>query len=282
MRQFFSSCNQDSSLMTGYSVNLGQALIRHRAELVERAGRVEAERAHRVMTQFIANMSHELRTPLNAIIGFSHHLKDNDEAAGDPRQVEEYSTYIHRSAQTLLHIINEILNISKIQSGKVQVAPEDMSLNEVLLASAREFEQAARDGGVELSMELADEERDIHADPAKIKQIFTNIISNAVKFTARGGRVDIRVRWIGDDTVETIIRDDGIGMSAEDIAVAITPFGQVESKLTSGKQGTGLGLPIARALIEMHGGRLDIASARGCGTNMVIKLPVKGRFSGAI
>jgi two-component system cell cycle sensor histidine kinase PleC len=266
--------NKKNSLIAEYSDLLGNAVLRHRAQIAERAGRVEAERADRLKSSFLANMSHELRTPLNAIIGFSQILKETDPHPVDPAKIQEYATYINDTAKQLLAIINDVLEISKLQCSEPVLDAQDVLLMEVLRSCDAVVRLAAEKAGVKLVYRIRRDLPMVKGDPVKLKQIFSNLLSNAVKFTPPGGSVHLKADLAGDQQALIVIRDSGCGMTADEIEVALAPFGQVESELNRSYEGTGLGLPIAKALVELHRGTFAIESKRHIGTQVTITLPL--------
>jgi two-component system cell cycle sensor histidine kinase PleC len=265
-----------SSLLNEYASLLGDAVLRHRARIAEHSARVEAELASRVKSEFIANMSHELRTPLNAIIGFSKLLAEQGPSRLAPSEITDYANLIRDAAGHLLSVINNILDISKIQSGKCTIDMREVSIGEVLSASASSFRLMAQSAGVNLDERIDPSLPIILGDNVKLRQVFTNLISNALKFTRSGGSVTIKARQGVDGGVVVEICDTGIGMSEQDLAVALTPFGQVDASHARWREGTGLGLPIARALVQLHEGNLTIRSKKEVGTEVMVTLPAPG------
>ncbi len=262
------------TLSSEYSELLSSAMLRQRAAIAERARRVEAEQANKIKSMFIANMSHELRTPLNAIIGFSRFLKKIDEHDIKSEQVIEYSGYIADTAQHLLEIINDVLDISKIQCGKTEIDEQNILIGEVLMSSLTLVRIAAEEAGVRLLEDIPSNLPLIIGDPVKLRQIFANLLSNAVKFTPPSGTVQIVAQIVSEAYMKISIMDSGAGMTEEEISIAIKPFGQVESELNRKFEGTGLGLPIAKAYVELHGGQLEIKSEKSVGTTVSVFLPL--------
>ena len=237
--------------------------------------RSQAEMANHAKSEFLANMSHELRTPLNAIIGFSEIIAH--ELFG-PLGNEKYLDYmkdIHQSSLHLLGIINDVLDMSKIEAGKQELSKELLNIRHLIEEVIRMMREQAEKRAIELVTKLSDEEVEIWADELAIKKIFLNLLSNAIKFSRDGGEVCIRVVSDEPDLAVVEFEDHGIGMTEEELERALQPFGQAKPSTTSNYGGTGLGLPITKGLIEAHGGRLAIESRTGQGTIARISLPTE-------
>ena len=260
--------SKQSSLMAEYSSLLAESVLRHKAWLAEHQARIERELASQVKSQFIANMSHELRTPLNTVIGFAKLIGEHQQRPLKAEEVVEYADLIRDAATHLLAVLNDILDISKMQSGKYTIDAREVALDEILQVSAATFGQAALEAEVKLVCEIDPELPTVKGDPAKLHRIFANLISNAVRFTPSGGSVSLMARPSEDGGVAVTVRDTGLGMTSGEIAVALTPFAQVDSR-----DGPGLGLPIAKALAQLHGGALTIRSERSRGTEVTVRLP---------
>ncbi len=241
----------------------------------------EAEVANHAKSEFLANMSHELRTPLNAILGFSETIAM--ELMG-PIENEKYLGYardIHKSGALLLSIINDILDLAKIEAGKHELNEEAVDLQHCIETVAGLLRPRIVETGVALGLELPANLPRLWADDRLLQQILLNLLSNAAKFTIEG-TIAITAGLDAENRASIAVRDTGIGMSAEDIVVALTPFGQVASALTRGEQGTGLGVPLARALAERHGGELSIDSKPGSGTCVTVRFPAHRTLSGKV
>jgi two-component system cell cycle sensor histidine kinase PleC len=268
-----------SSLMGEYATLLADAVLRQRARDAEHAARVETELASRVKSEFIANMSHELRTPLNTVIGFAKLIGEAKRHQLSSDQIVEYADLIRDAATHLLTVINDILDISKMQSGKYTLDAREVDLKEVVEATMASFNRNAADLGVTIACRADAPLPAVRGDPAKLRQVFNNLISNAVKFTPPGGSVNVNVNALSDGGVTVTIRDTGVGMTKAEIAVALTPFSQVDASHSRWREGAGLGLPIARALVQLHGGSLEVRSAKSLGTEVAVTLPSRHQVS---
>jgi signal transduction histidine kinase len=237
-----------------------------------RRAKDEAEIASRSKSEFLANMSHELRTPLNAIIGFSEIIAAEKFGLLGNRRYVDCAGDIHDSGQHLLAVINDVLDISKIEVGEFAQVEEVIDLGEIVDSCMRLVKPRADESGVALELARPEALPPLTADGRRVKQILLNILSNAVKFTPQGGRVTLRVKR-ASEALALVVEDTGIGIAANDIATALRPFGQVENGFARKYQGTGLGLPLAKAMAESHGGSLEIESTPGSGTTVTIRLP---------
>ncbi len=233
----------------------------------------QAEIANRTKTEFLANMSHELRTPLNAIIGFSEILKDELRGPGHP-SYKVYAKDIYESGTLLLAVINDILDLSKIEAGRQELHLDDVPPMQIVRSCVNLVRERAHSAGVQIALLGATQPFDeVRCDPIKLKQILLNLLSNAIKFTPRGGSVTVGVARQTSAITEFVVADTGIGMRREDIPTALEPFRQVDSSMSRRYEGTGLGLPLARALAELHGGTLTIDSEPKQGTTVCVAIP---------
>ncbi|MCB1520837.1 MAG: HAMP domain-containing histidine kinase [Hyphomicrobiaceae bacterium] len=272
---------KSNSLMGEYSTLLGDAVLRYRTRVAEHTARLESELANRVKSEFISNMSHELRTPLNTVIGFSKILAGHDRRRLPDEEIVEYAQLINDSAVHLLSVINDILDISKIQSGKYTIDARETPIDEIIQVCVTSLRKVAFDAGVTIDNLLPQYLPPVRGDAAKLRQAMSNILSNAVKFTPKGGRIVIEGAATKDGGLVVSIADSGVGMTEDEIMIALTPFGQVDGTRARWREGAGLGLPIAQALIDLHGGRIAIKSKKGEGTIVSIMLPSRHEVSAA-
>jgi signal transduction histidine kinase len=232
-----------------------------------------AEAASRTKSEFLANMSHELRTPLNAIIGFSDMIRTGMLGA-DVARISDYAGDIHSSGQFLLNLINDILEVSRIEAGKLELQEEAVDMDEVVDGALRMLHNQTARAGIVVHKTIEQPLPRLFADQRRVSQVLLNLLSNAVKFTHEGGAIKVTACRRGD-AMSVIIADSGIGIAADDLPRVLEPFGQVDSLLSRNHKGTGLGLPLAVRLMQLHGGRLDIESIVGTGTTVTVTFPAE-------
>jgi PAS domain S-box-containing protein len=271
-----SPLHDDSGKLIHFVGILQDATNRIRTEENLREAKDQAEVANRAKSEFLANVSHELRTPLNAILGFTEIMQLEMFGPLGAQQYHTYAKDVHDSGQLLLDIINDILDLSKIEAGRMELFPEPVEAKDVFDACLRLVSGRATSNGVVLQSELPPDLPKIRVDPRAVRQMLTNLLTNAVKFTPKGGRVSLSARLDGDQ-VELTVADTGIGIAAKDIAKVLEPFGQADNPHSRRQQGTGLGLPIVKALVEQSGGGFRLESRLDAGTTVTLRLPaVKG------
>ena len=235
--------------------------------------RDQAESANRAKSEFLATMSHELRTPLNAIIGFSEMIRDEMFGPEGVGRYRDYAKDIHYSAQHLLSIINDILDLSKVESGVNELHDDRIDVANLIGSVDRLVRNRARRNEIALEHDVPEVLPGLEADERKLKQILVNLLTNAIKFTEAGGAVTLKVWCRPDSGFVFQIIDTGIGIAPKDIPKALSQFGQVDSALNRKQAGTGLGLPLSKSLAELHGGSLDLQSQLGIGTTVTLRLP---------
>jgi PAS domain S-box-containing protein len=233
---------------------------------------VQLATANRSKSEFLTNTSHELRTPLNAIIGFADIIKSEMLGPLGHEQYKEYADDISTSGQHLLNLINDLLDMAKIEAGKLDIKQEEVDLGVSANECMRMVREKAASGGLTLNLEISNPAPVITGDRLKVKQILLNLMSNAIKFTDRGGAVTVSVQ---EDVDEVMVRvaDTGVGIAADDFDRVLAPFGQVDASLSRHNEGTGIGLPLTKALMELHHGTLELDSAVGAGTTVTLRFP---------
>lgn len=232
-----------------------------------------AEVSNHAKSEFLAQISHELRTPLNAIIGFAEIIKSQTFGPITQRPYNEYIGDILSSAQRLLNVINDILEASKAEAGKLEMVESNMNAAAVISAATRMVGDLANKAEINLQLAKISPLIVIRADQRKLRQILLSLLSNAIKFTGKGGRVEVSAEVNSKDEFLIIVRDNGIGMEPEEISKALAAFAQVDQRLSRKYEGIGLGLPITQALVELHNGTLRIDSQKGVGTTVTVRLP---------
>ncbi|NBC31376.1 MAG: hypothetical protein GVY13_01745 [Alphaproteobacteria bacterium] len=250
---------------------VARELDKSRQEAV--TARRAAEAANWAKSRFLASMSHELRTPLNAILGFSSIIRDKMFGNDGADKYAEYAGDINRSGQHLLEIIDDILDIAKIEAGQFKMNLELISLSRLVRDAMRLVAVRAEEKAIDLRFDAAGEEIDLVVDRKGMKRVLLNLLSNAIKFTPRGGGIVIRIVRLGDRTVRLSVADSGIGIPADKLQKVLEPFEQVDNEYTRSESGTGLGLSLVKSLIELHAGRVDIVSEEGEGTTVSVTLP---------
>ncbi len=246
---------------------------KHNKALVQ--SRLNAEQANKAKSDFLANMSHELRTPLNAILGFSEIMTHRLFGDLGARQYDEYANHINDSGRLLLDIINDILDLSKVESGQLQLTEEFIDLELLISDTCSLVNNKAIAGKVTLKSSVQEKARLLYGDQRLVKQILLNLLSNAVKFTPASGHITVSSRKNREGGLEIIVEDDGVGMNEQELAIALTPFGQAGTTLTRAHEGTGLGLPLASTLMQLHSGILKIKSEKNIGTSVQMIFPVE-------
>jgi|GEM_PF-2890403 signal transduction histidine kinase len=230
------------------------------------------EQANHAKSEFLANMSHELRSPLNAVLGYADTIRQRVFGPLGNQKYEEYVEHIHQSGTHLLGLINDILDITSIEAGALKLNENVENIKDLILDSIELLRPVAAEKQITMDHNVSDELPSVRVDRLRIKQIFINLLSNAIKFTEPGGRVMMDATEQSDGSMTIRISDNGIGMTEEEIEIALTQFGQINKSALNAHEGTGLGLPISNQLIELHGGELSIQSAQGEGTTVSITL----------
>jgi two-component system, cell cycle sensor histidine kinase PleC len=265
------NARKSNRLLGRYCDTFGEMRLRKYTERAIRAARAEAELNHRSKSSFLSTMSHELRTPLNAIIGFSDLIRE--EGATSPAETAAYADQIARAGRRLLEVVSDVLDMSQLEAGSLTLEKRRLPIGEVL-ASAVESAAAlfaAKEQPVEVRLEP--DLPEVEGDAKRLRQIFANLLSNASKFTPAKGRILVMATALKDGGVTVAIADTGIGMTHQEIVVAMKPFAQVQDHIARSQEGTGLGLPLAAGLARLHGGSLRLDSQPGAGTAAILTLP---------
>ncbi len=255
-----------------WNANL-EVLVKKRTEQLENM-RKKAEAANRAKSEFLANMSHELRTPLNAVIGFSDIMKSGMIKDDAIESYQEYAGNINKSGTHLLEIINDILDLSKVEANKMELMDGEAHLIDMVSPALSILSQQIADKELQLIMDKKKlESICMKVDEKLFKQILLNLLSNAIKFTNKGGKINIDADSCSKKGITVIVKDNGIGMNEEDIPIAMTPFSQVDGGLNRVYEGTGLGLPLVKSFTELHGGTFELLSQLNFGTSAIVRLP---------
>ena len=249
------------------------AIERKREQQLLTEAKERAEFASRTKSKFLAAVSHELRTPLNAIIGFSEMMRDEVLGPVGNDAYCEYADHIYNSGSHLLSIINDILDLAKVEAGTAELNEEEVDVAEVFETSRRMFEARCQQAGNTLTCEVAEGLPRLRADRLKLQQVLVNLLSNAVKFTPAGGNIVCSAYLEPNGDMHITVVDTGIGIAEADIATALEPFRQVDSSLSRQYDGTGLGLPLATRFVELHGGTLRLESELQVGTEVTVSFP---------
>ncbi len=251
--------------------HLQQLVDEQTRDLIE--ARDAAEAASKVKSLFLGTMSHELRTPLNAIIGFTDAMKSQIFGPLNNTKYEGYIELINDSGSHLLQLINDILDVSAIEAGELSVDEESVNIEAIVAECQALVQQRAGAAGVCIYVRIPDGLPPLFIDERRIKQIILNLLTNSVKFTNAGGHVQVECHLNESGDLVISVEDNGIGMDEAGVATALTQFGQVETSLTKNHEGTGLGLPLTKSLVEMHDGDMDISSKPGVGTTVNLTFP---------
>jgi signal transduction histidine kinase len=286
--EFFFVCSALLSMFASYIQEFARRrdFVNMRLLEAERSRSVEladkAQAANHAKSEFLAIMSHELRTPLNAIIGFSEILEKEMFGPLGKDQYKEYSKDINVSGQHLLSIINDILDLSKAEAGKLVLQENPVSVVEIVNSTLRIIRDHAAERGVRLAFDVPQHDHMLVGDPRLLAQVFLNLFSNAVKFTHKGGSVTIRFENRKDGGLWVHIQDTGIGIDPKDLDKVFAPFVQIESAMARNYEGTGLGLPLTKNIMELHSGEITLSSKLGEGTTAIVKFPMERVVSGTV
>lgn len=246
----------------------------HRARLnAQKAARIEAEKAVAVKARFISLMSHQLRTPLNSIIGFAELLAGADRLDRD--QVVQFARFIRDSGTTLLDTLNDIIEASRLAGGAVRLTTDEVDLREMVDCCFRDLAGDAAAANVRLKVDISEEARRVCLDQVRFGRVLANLVMNGIRYNRPGGTVTVSARPADSGTLAISISDTGLGMDPDELDRAMAPFGRVDPSYRSANAGDGLGLTLAKGIVELHGGRLTITSAKDSGTTVRIVLPAQ-------
>jgi two-component system cell cycle sensor histidine kinase PleC len=259
------------SLLTRYSESLGEMMLRRHTEIAIKAARQEAELNNRAKSAFLSTMSHELRTPLNAIIGFSDLMAQS--GATNAASNAEYAGHIAKAGRRLLDVVSDVLDMSRLEAGNLTLTRAPVLIADVVQAAADQVKPAFDEKKQTLDVRIDRAAGEIAVDHKRVRQILVNLLSNACKFTPEGGRVLVLAHAGAEGGVTIAVADTGIGMTHEEIMLALKPFAQVDDRRARAQEGAGLGLPLALGLAHLHGGSLHIESQPRAGTTVVLTLP---------
>jgi two-component system cell cycle sensor histidine kinase PleC len=275
-----STRRQKTSLLARYSETLGEMMLRTRTEIAIRAARQEAELNDRAKSAFLSTMSHELRTPLNAIIGFSDLLQLPGAASG--KDAAEYASHIAKAGRRLLDVVGDVLDMSKLEAGSLALNCAPTAISDVIAAVAEDVRPLFAEKRQLLDIRADRVPQEIEADAKRLRQLLAHLLSNASKFTPAGGRILVLARPAADGGVTVAVADTGIGMTHEEMMLALRPFAQVDARRARNAEGAGLGLPLALGLARLHGGSLHIESQPGNGTTVMLSLPRRAAAPSAL
>jgi two-component system, cell cycle sensor histidine kinase PleC len=268
-----SRARKASRLLARYCDTFGEMQLRKYTERAIRAARAEAELNHRSKSAFLSTMSHELRTPLNAIIGFSDLIRTP--GATSNAEAADYANHIANAGRRLLGVVSDVMDMSKLESGALALDLQPVMMTEILEIALEDTRPLFDAKQQPVDMRLEPGLPDVGGDVKRLRQLFVNLLSNASKFTAEKGRILVMARALKDGSVTIAIADTGVGMTHEQIVMAMKPFSQVQGHLSRTQEGAGLGLPLAMGIVKLHGGSLFLDSQPGAGTTAVVTLPAQ-------
>lgn len=260
----------DAMIWDGVLVDVTE---RHDALEALQKAKDAAEFANRSKSAFLANMSHELRTPLNAVMGFAEVIEREMFGPAGAQQYKEYAGDIRASGEHLLNVINDILDLSKVEAGKIELHEEHVDVADLIESSVMLLKQRAEAGHIRLAVRIANRLPQLRADETKIRQVLLNLLTNALKYTPAGGEISVTARASRQRGLSISISDTGIGIRPEDMRKVLAPFGQLDNPANRTERGTGLGLPLAKSLVERHGGNFELQSEPGKGTTITVRFP---------